>query len=171
MFESILPEPVHPSLTWRYWVIPPGEALTGYVTGPMVGVMTHFRDGRTKPCHRCFTKGALPCYFKGDCKPRWTGYVPVITDPDRAHVVLVVPRTTGTALRQFGPGSCLRFVRPTHPRHPLWVRSAELSSRTISRDLFHRRAPDDIKPWLMHLWRDETLNQWVAAQQNQRDAM
>jgi len=90
-----------------------GETLSGVILGPVVGVMTHFSNGRSAPC-----VGAQNCTFH-QLELRWQGFLPFwASNRDwrgkRSGVfpcVLLVTKAIGEDIEQCSRGTVIEVSR------------------------------------------------------------
>lgn len=140
---------VEPLAKWRAWI-----------AGEVIWVETHHLPP-SKPCREAFTDGAVPCQIDHTTRRlEWSGYLPLWDANHKATVIIIreyqrdvvaaVPRgrevlvtkgpATTSAISVLPTGSSVRF-HSTNPR---------------------KMDNQDIRLWLLTLWKDQTLKDWVA---------
>lgn len=164
MFRSKRPTPLPGHLRWKYIPIRPEESIQCWLIGPLVGTECH-HVGPSKPCRRRMSDGALECPLCDEHKPvRWYGYVPILTR-DREQRVVIVSSSVEPVIAALGHAAPVSIARPKGSRQALRVRQIlpeELG--TIAHENVRRRKPEDITPWLLHLWRDRVFAAWCGRQ-------
>jgi hypothetical protein len=163
MFKPARPEPFELNLQWRYVAVPIGTTIRGWVAGPVVGVWTHWRTF-TKPCHRCLTDGKLPCSLGIKCVPRFVAYMPLIEEKRREQIVVMLSRTAALKYELIAHATPVECSRPNVRNNPpLVVRACtpdELSASGTKN--VGKREPEDIRPYLLHLWQDKMLTEHLG---------
>lgn len=143
---------------WLYWPIPNGGTACGFLAGPVVGVWSHW-VGRSKPCRRLTSDGALSCALCSDGEdPVWRGYLPVY-DPQYVRRIVVITADHAESVREIPLHAQVKMKRGKNKHDPCVV-TADLWRTTPLPDSPDRSAPADIVPALLRMWRDVELIQW-----------
>lgn len=161
MFTSKKPQPRPDHLRWKYLRIAPGEQVEAWIAGALVGVDCHWA-GCSKPCRDAMTGGKLPCYWcEQKAKRRWVGYLPLYQWQPYRQIVITVSPDVGLGLVETARlGVWSLFGRTMGVRDPLYVRFPNDHTNRALPVTLHRKGPADIRPWLLHLWQDEELEQF-----------
>ena len=159
MFGSHPPQK-RDSGTTRYRVkLALGKSMMGFLVGPIVGLNTHYVN-RTVPCLSDVTKGRLKCYCsRMQLESVWKGYVPLI-DKDGVSCFTQICVTYAELAYKAPLFAPVVVTRMTHKGAPYAVKYEQWSD-IDPRSHFGIRHPVDLKPWLLKLWGDETLNKWL----------
>lgn len=164
MFGSRLPQKDRRGRFWE-WLNPAlGKEVNCWLVGTIVGVETHF-TGRTMPCLRYLTGGRMKCYCEGNrLATTWKGYVPLFDANGVQCFAMIGERYADVACKidLFSPVTVARLKRAGSPicvTKSNWTDAPPPSNGD-------KLKPKDIRPWLLKLWHDETLNEWLAAHQD-----
>lgn len=161
MFGSRPPQKDRRGRFWD-WLNPRlGQSLTGWLAGPVIGVETHWM-GRTQPCRRYITGGRMKCYCSTNALgTEWKGYVP-LWDANGVQAFAVIGERFADlaySIPHFSPVSVTRLKSAGSPvcvKQSDWTDSPPPSRGDVLK-------PKDIRPWLLKLWKDETLIEWLNA--------
>lgn len=165
MFESIAPSSLPPELRWRYVTLLPGEKVLCWLAGKPIGVDVHW--GRnSQPCYKSITKGKLACYYGERCSPRFVAYVPLITMERRERLVVIASKSLWPTVSAFAHGLPLEVLRPKRDNNP--ALEFKMYNGTgvdpANNKRASQRTPDDIRPYLLHLWQDRKLCEFCGAE-------
>jgi len=153
------------ALRWRVERLAPEDVIQGWIAGPCVRVTTHWTGKATKPCRTLMTDGKLECHCQTHrIAKRVTGYMPIIAkDGDRC--VLVVSDTLALKVQRIPHATTVTVTRPRNPTSAFKVKqeNADALSSTMARKV-QAAGPQDIKPFLLHLWQDPELTVHFAAE-------
>lgn len=168
MFGSRKPEKSRRGRFWE-WLNPAlGKELRAWIVGPVVGVETHYL-GRTQPCRRYITGGRMRCYCTtSKLGSEWKGYVPLVDEngvqcfsvigeryAELAYSIPLFAPVTVARLKRAGSPVCVK--QSTWTDQPPPSRNGELRSQ-------------DIRPWLLKLWGDKSLVEFLEAHPECREA-
>jgi len=158
MFQSVQPTDLPLELRWRYVPVEGGETLHAWIVGPPVGVKVHWSD-YSKPCRHAITGGKLKCPLGPNCSPRFICYVPLLEVKRREQIVIIASKSVFPTVASFAHGSPVEIARPKSKNNPpLRITSVNpdtvggMSSKNVA-----KRKPEDIRPYLLHLWQDRIL--------------
>lgn len=162
----------HPKRTdrlpqWDFLKLDPGSSWRAWLAGPMVSVNVHHRGG-SRPCRKEMTKGKLPC---PDCKDElptvWRGYLPLWDENGGRWLSIIGIRYADIAMS-------LRFldyvwVRKMETRGcPVRVESAMSKAPAVPAAIRDRQ-PADIRPFLLRIWKDKVLADWLDAHAEKKE--
>ena len=168
MFGSRPPQKDRRGRFWD-WVNPAlGKERNCWLVGDIVGVETHWL-GRTQPCRHYLTNGRMKCYCQtSNLGVEWKGYIPLLDEnavqcfaiigerfADLAYSMHLFSRVTVSRLRSAGA--------------PVCVKESDQPDGLFPFPETHKRKRD-IRPWLLKLWGDESLNEWFSSHGNQEPA-
>ena len=157
MFESHEPAFVPPHLRWKYTKLLPGTNLSGWLAGPFVGVIGHWVNG-TKPCRLVMTKGALQCVCEtSPFAERWVGHVPLL-DRSYRQVVIGIGPDAREILKTIPVGASIKASKGKAGTAPTMIHPDDIGFPCERIDL---DKPSDIREWLLTLWGDTDLAQWI----------
>lgn len=167
MFGSRKPQKDRRGRFWD-WLNPKiGASVNGWLCGPVVGVETHWL-GRTQPCRFHLTGGRMKCYCSTSNLGReWKGYVPLLDENGVQAFAIVGERFAELAfsLTMFAP---VTVTRLRSAGSPVCVKLSTWTDQPPPHDAGQRK-PRDIRPWLLKLWGDKDLNEWLEAHPEVRD--
>jgi len=161
MFPMGSPDRVEVLHEWRTHHIKPGESLYCCTVGPPVCPLVHWSSNRSRPCLKALTNGELRCPCEDVPSPvRRVAYLPVLTSESERVVVML----SNKVAHKYGNqphGTRLKIARTRTPCAPLAVFVNH--EQTLS-DAVRKRAaalpPQDIRPYLLNLWRIDALTRW-----------
>jgi hypothetical protein len=161
MFGSRPPQKDRRGRFWN-WLNPDlGKSINGWLAGPLVGVETHWK-GTTQPCRRYITGGRMRCYCSLDHSgTEWKGYVPIWDENgvqsfaiigeryfELANTITLFAPVSVTRLRSAGAPVCVKQSAWTENGPP--ITDGRLKAK-------------DLRPWLLKLWGDKDLIEWLEA--------
>lgn len=143
---------------WTHYKLEPGDKVEGWLGGDWIGLDTH-HTGRTKPCRKGVTDGALKCSLcSAKLEKLWRAYVPFVDrNFDKWHVV--VGRGAWKGLELILPGDAVVITKTKLHGNPIMVRKCNKRSPLTLE--VNRFKPIDIIPWLGNLWKDFELADWM----------
>lgn len=173
MFESVNPKPRKSIQVWATVRLAKGKQWWGWRAGPTVGVETHHLGG-TVGCRAALTGGALRCglcdqirlLHGDDCVTTvWKGYIPLYDEAGVEHVAIICD--TYRALAETVPvhGYCV-VTKTINRGCPLRVDPRPDRPLPVTLSEAQRR-PQDIKAWMLRVWRDAELAAWCLANAKQ----
>lgn len=166
MFESVDPLPRKSVHVWTTIKLAKGKQWWGWRAGPTVGVQTHHLGG-TVGCRAALTGGALRCglceqlrlLHGDDCvTTTWKGYIPMYDEAGVEHVAIICETYKPLAETVKLHGYCV-VTKTLNRGCPLRVdpRGEKPLPVTLSEG---QRRPQDIKAWMLRVWRDPELAAW-----------
>lgn len=162
MFEYQAPTPKGSHLVWEFIKLQPGQTVKGWINGPLVGLACHWDNG-TKPCRDKLTGSTLHCrYCKAEMKTGWVGYLPFYDELGRKCVV-AIGREMERSVNALSLGQAVKIGKGKWKTAKVTVQVNEWCVSPCP--YFGRlRAPHDIRPWLLVLWKDAELTSHVGEQ-------
>ena len=160
MFNSKDPREVKSVLDWQICKLDLKESVKGWKSGPHVGVFTHW-IGRTVPCSSKLTDGVLPCRLcSPDSEQSWTGYLPIRGLHGEKDIVMFGRREKDGVARipYASPIVCMKGRTPKSPIKISIKHFAEWNCPFLGRV----RSQDDIRPFLLKLWKDRELIEYFG---------
>lgn len=159
MFKSRKPGPTSSLPYWDFVTLKSGEVWRGWLAGPVVGVECHYLEG-TRGCRESVTDGEVPCpWCAGSMGRQWRGYVPLWDQYGIRHVTILSSRYADLALsiEHLEPVAVSKLKKQGSPirlEPSDWTDLAAPLKAADSR-------PQDLRPWLVRLWGDVVLEEWV----------
>jgi hypothetical protein len=144
---------------WEYLKLKSGERWKGWLAGPVVGLETHWDNG-TVGCRKIISNGALRCDYCSLGKERlWRGAVPLWGEAGDRWVVIVGETYAASLseLQHLDPVQVMKCQRRGSPLRVDKFPHALAMPRLEGAD----REQQDIKPWLLRLWKDSVLRDWL----------
>lgn len=157
MFPNRRPDPLPMWLRWKYHKLPANTVYTCTVAGECVWCMVHW-GGASKPCRADISGGKLPCPACGKLEAkRWVGYLPTFSDRGERLVVILSAGLSDHAT-SLCAGQKLQLIRGDVARRQLTIRHVlRNEAESAENRKVKKEAPKDIRPWLLHLWKDGEL--------------
>lgn len=155
MFNSKEPREAVTHLDWQICKLDLKESIKGWKSGPHVGVYTHW-VGRTVPCASKLTDGVLPCRLcSPSSEPGWTGYLPIRGFHGEKEIVMFGRREKDqvSKIPYASPIVCMKGRTPKSPIKISIKHFSEWNCPFLGR----LRCQDDIRPFLLKLWKDVEL--------------
>lgn len=160
MFSSRPPRKGSGLPYWDFIRLDPGKEWVGWLAGPIVGVEVHYWGG-SRACRRVMTGGALKCVCDAqEVSTIWRGYVPLWDEHGIRCCALIGARYFDLAagVKHLDP---VKVTKTKRQGCPIRVESRAWTSGkppVSNADL----KPQDVRPWLLRLWRDNDLAKWLA---------
>ncbi len=167
MFESRKPRGQRSTVPyWNTIKLAPGKQWLGWRAGPTVGVESHWQFG-CRVCRGDLTDGALACpmctaleWRPGTTRPtRFRAYMP-LWDEAGVRTVAIISETYFRLSEEVKPAGRCVVTKILSRGCPLRVdprpdmdRPGFLSGA--------ERQPQDLRPWLLRVWKDAELEAWV----------
>jgi len=146
---------------WDWIKLEPGKSWKGWSAGPLVGVEVHHFDG-SKACRADLSNGALPCQLcKAGMPTIFRGYVPLWDEGAIRHFSMVGQRYEKLALeiKLHQPVKVTKLVSRGCPIRIEYSHWSSLQPRLDASDA----KPQDLKSWLLRIWGDEELEEWIRS--------
>lgn len=144
---------------WNWVKLEKGKDFRCYSAGPYVGVIVHWGEG-SKPCRAEMTKGALKCYLCSmEAKKIWRAYVPLWDDAGQRRVVLV-GFNFAHLLDDIGYLDAVKVTKTSLHGSPIRVEKFNWTTTPPALNDGDKR-PQDLKPWLLRMWKDAELEKWL----------
>lgn len=161
MFRSGRPESSDGG-NWWDWLNPGlGKEVKAWLIGPCVGVETHWL-GRTQPCRRYVTGGRLACYCeKAKLAKEWKGYVPLL-DENGVQCIGIIGRRYEPVVSKIQLFKPVVLTRLKRAGCPVMVKASDWTDADAPTEGVKQHARD-LKPWLLRLWKDKELIDWLNA--------
>lgn len=162
MCLMLLPEyraPILPDhLKWRIIPIDLDQSVEGWIAGPLVSIAAHWSGGRSLPCRRIMTDGALTCPCEDTpMSVRGISYCPLV-DKIGERYVIILSATVAARVGRMARGTPVRFTRPPRQKRPLFVTVLPDTHLGSDRTKAMRQAAiHDIGEYLLHVWQDRPL--------------
>lgn len=146
---------------WNHIKLVRGKPWRGWLAGPLVGVVCH-HDSGTRGCRAAITGGKLSCGRNHELfPPEFKCYVP-LWDEDgfRAFVVISEPAYPVAArlphLAEVWALKTELHGAPIHVYPREWARKGPPCAVS-------ERTPQDMRPFLVKLWKDTELREWFKS--------
>jgi len=160
MFSSYRPFRRNQVPNWEHVKVSSGKAWHGWLAGPVWGGPTHYMD-RTRGCRSALTNGALKCWCdEVELETRWRGYAP-LWDADGVRWVAILGERFGRSAMELKHGEPVAVQKLAVRGSPIRVCSIKPTT-TPPRLSKADQKPQDIRRWLLRIWKDEELEQWVS---------
>lgn len=163
-FESELPSAFWPNEVWFTVAIPRGKPITGYVAGPPIGIQGHWVAKRSRPCADWMTRGEEPCPYCASMVRRPIVYLPFYSGIAFERLVVILSKTTFQTIRLAQFGDHFTAIQSDVPKTAAIVRPCP-GGGTLKdvRDDLVKQGPQDIRPYLLHLWGMSLRKKTVAS--------
>lgn len=158
MFDSVNPSRDGNLLKFRRLKLSAGEVAKGWKAGPAVGVDCHY-FGRTKPCIRKITNGALPCPCEiQTVKVGWVGYMPYFSEHG-VRMVALFGRESHESVDRIPFGGAVKISKGKYDSAPVMI---VLDTWTTAPCPWVKplKAELEIRPWLLNLWGIQELKEY-----------
>lgn len=143
---------------WVYLPLKNGATANGFLAGPVVGVWCHWM-GRSRPCRRLMSDGALSCAMCADAQePDWRGYVPFYS-AEYVRMFTVITADYLESVREIPLHAQIKMARGRNKHDPVVIRP-DLWRTTPLPPAADRDAAADLVPFLLKMWKDAELIEW-----------
>jgi hypothetical protein len=146
---------------WDWLALALDRPFRAWLAGPIVGVEVHYAHG-SRACRRSITDGGMPCAFCESQMPTtWRGYVPLWDESGIRCVTLIGARYLPLA-------QTIPLLAPVHVTRtkrqgcPIKVEAHDWTT-AFPPVTEAEKGSQDLRAWLLRLWKDKELAKWIAA--------
>lgn len=159
MFRSRKPTRGAGTGYWDWIKLDLMKPFRAWLAGPIVGVEVHYAHG-SRACRRCITDGGMKCAFcESQIPTTWRGYVPLWDEQGIKCVTLIGQRYLPLA-QEIPHLSPVLVTKTKRQGCPIRVEASGWSSGKPP-ITGPEMGAQDLRPWLLRLWKDKELADWL----------